>query len=72
MPFIPNHLTIEQVEAVYKEALCGVELCELRGWISRLGDPAAAPDLEKVTRAREAIEDDLKASREQWPRKLEG
>lgn len=66
MPFIPNHLSTEEVEAVYLQALKEIELCEVRGWVKRLVDPAAEPALLEITKAREALERDLALSREQW------
>jgi hypothetical protein len=68
MPFTPNHLTIEEVEALYLKALCEIEEREVRGWINRVTDPAACPELAAITRARESLEDDLARSRQQWAR----
>jgi hypothetical protein len=66
VPFTPNHLTIERVEEIYSEVLCAIEERELRGWLHRIIDPAAVPELAAITQAREALEVDLAASRLRW------
>lgn len=66
MPFTPNHMSVERVEAVYTKFLEEIEERELCGWLRRLIDPAAEPLLAEITRAREAVERDLELSRERW------
>lgn len=66
MPFTPNHLSLDDVEARYTEKLRWIEDQELQLWLHALGDPSVAPRLAGLTRWREAVESDLARSREAW------